>query len=97
MSFSSRLKKLREETGLSQSELADRAGLHRFGLAKLEQGLRQPTWETVQALAKALGVTCLEFTTEAEVTDAKPAPRGRSRKLATESGPAKPRRKKKGE
>jgi len=54
-------KGLRESTGITQQELADRAGMHKLGVAKLEQGLREPTWATVQALAKALGVTCLAF------------------------------------
>lgn len=60
-SFASRLKELREGAGLTQAALAERAGMHKLGVAKLEQGLREPTWATVRALAKALGVTCLAF------------------------------------
>jgi transcriptional regulator with XRE-family HTH domain len=55
------LKQMREKAGLTQPELAERAGMNRFGIAKLEQGVREPTWATVQALAKALGVRCSAF------------------------------------
>jgi transcriptional regulator with XRE-family HTH domain len=63
--FAERLKHLREAAGLSQPELAERAGMNRFGVAKLEQGVREPSWATVQALAAALGVTVLEFADDA--------------------------------
>ncbi len=59
--FAGRLKELREQTGLSQAELAELAGMNRFGVAKLEQGVREPSWATVQALARALGVEVGEF------------------------------------
>lgn len=59
--FSDRLKELREAAGLSQQDLADQAGLNRFGIAKLEQGVREPSWSTVVALAKALGVSLDDF------------------------------------
>jgi transcriptional regulator with XRE-family HTH domain len=59
--FAARLKELREAAGLSQSQLAERAGMHRFGVSKLEQGLREPSWATVQAIASALGVSCESF------------------------------------
>jgi transcriptional regulator with XRE-family HTH domain len=95
VSFGERLKRLRESAGLSQADLAERAGMHRFGVAKLEQGLREPAWATVQALAKALGVNCLAFTDEAPVVPAlpegeqRPKPRaGRPRK-APEAPPEK--------
>jgi transcriptional regulator with XRE-family HTH domain len=62
--FAFHLKRLRGAAGLSQAELAERAGLHRMGLAKLEQGTREPSWGTVQALAKALGVSVAAFADE---------------------------------
>ena len=79
--FGGRLKQLREQAGLTQQELADRAGMHRFGVAKLERDERQPSWATVQALAKALGTSCLAFEGTAEPAGDKPPPkRGRPRK-----------------
>jgi transcriptional regulator with XRE-family HTH domain len=55
------LKRLREAAGLSQMDLAVKAGLNLFTVAKIEQGQREPAWTTVQALARALGVSCEVF------------------------------------
>jgi transcriptional regulator with XRE-family HTH domain len=60
--FAVKLKRLRETAGLTQPQLAERAGMNQFGVAKLEQGVREPSWATVQALAAALGVSCEAFT-----------------------------------
>jgi transcriptional regulator with XRE-family HTH domain len=62
--FANRLRQLREEAGLTQAALAERAGLHLHGLTKLEQGDREPAWSTVLALAEALGVGCQAFVDE---------------------------------
>jgi transcriptional regulator with XRE-family HTH domain len=59
--FGARLKELREGAGLTQPQLAERAGMNRFGIAKLEQGVSRPSWETVVALCKALSVQCDAF------------------------------------
>jgi XRE family transcriptional regulator, regulator of sulfur utilization len=61
MPFADRLKALRAAADLSQAELARRSGMHLMGISKLETGNRQPTWETVQALADALGVEVAAF------------------------------------
>lgn len=42
-------------------ELAERASLSRNCVAQLEGGTREPTFATVQKLADALGLTCLDF------------------------------------
>jgi transcriptional regulator with XRE-family HTH domain len=59
--FAAALKRLREESGLSQAALAEKAGMNVFGVAKIEQGLREPGWGTVLKLAAALGVQCTAF------------------------------------
>lgn len=51
------LRRLRTEAGLSQEELADRAGLHRTYVSSVEGGHRNLTLENIFALAKALGTT----------------------------------------
>ena len=81
-SFGSRLKELRESRGLSQAQLAERAGLHRFGVAKIEQGLREPSWSTLMALCRALGVSCAVFenATMGPVDPQEAPRRGRPRK-----------------
>ena len=46
---------LRHKAGLSQEELADRAGVHRTYVSLLERGLKSPTTRTLFAIADALG------------------------------------------
>jgi putative transcriptional regulator len=74
--FALRLKELRQAAGLTQRQLADKAGMALGGLNKLEQAVNKPSWETVLALAQALGVDCLAF---AEQPSASAAPQGRGR------------------
>ncbi|MFZ3562504.1 MULTISPECIES: helix-turn-helix domain-containing protein [unclassified Streptomyces] len=50
-----RLKRLREDSGLSLSELARRSGVGKGTLSELETGRRNPTLETLYALTTALG------------------------------------------
>jgi transcriptional regulator with XRE-family HTH domain len=77
--FGEGLKQFREGAGLTQQELADEAGFHGFTLAKLEQGMQEPAWPRVLALARVLGVNCLAFVPE-EGTTATPAKRGPGRR-----------------
>lgn len=66
--FGIRLRERRLALGLTLAQLADRAGMHLQGVAKVESGARpNPTWETIIALCKALGVTPDYFYTVAEV------------------------------
>jgi transcriptional regulator with XRE-family HTH domain len=62
--------------------LAERAGIHKLTVAKLEQGAREPSWATILSLASALGAKCTDFeASEAEKKRAKiKRPRGRPRK-----------------
>ncbi len=46
---------------MSQETLADTAGLHRPEVSRLERGRREPTLETLVALARALGMTPSEL------------------------------------
>jgi transcriptional regulator with XRE-family HTH domain len=50
------LKRLREQRGLTQAELAKRAGTNRVSVAKFETGTRQPGINLLEALAEALRV-----------------------------------------
>jgi transcriptional regulator with XRE-family HTH domain len=88
--FAGRLKELREGAGLTQQQLGERSGMHKLTVAKLEQGIREPSWATVQALAGALGVTCEAFTTPP--ADREPQGRGRPPKpVEKEPPPKRPR------
>jgi transcriptional regulator with XRE-family HTH domain len=51
-----RIKELRAKRHLSQRELAERAGINRVYLARLELGQQDPTLATLEKLAAALGV-----------------------------------------
>jgi len=55
--FGARIRALRQEQGLSQEQLAERAELSRDAVVRLESGERGPRLETVAALASALGTT----------------------------------------
>ncbi|MCP4804389.1 MAG: GTP cyclohydrolase I FolE2 [Proteobacteria bacterium] len=54
--FGELLKSRRESQGLSQRGLATRAGISPSILSRIEAGLREPSDESIAALAKALGV-----------------------------------------
>jgi len=51
-----RLKALRERKGWTQELLAQKAGIGRSHLARLETARQDPTLSTLEKLAKALGV-----------------------------------------
>lgn len=55
--FGSVLRRLRDERGISQEDLAFSSGVGRSFIAKMETGKRQPTITTVFRLADALGVS----------------------------------------
>lgn len=50
-----RIRAARESAGLSQSELARRAGVHRVTLGRIESGEGMPTAETVARIVRAIG------------------------------------------
>jgi transcriptional regulator with XRE-family HTH domain len=78
--FAKRLIELRHASGLSQYELAKRAGLTRQAMSLLELGQREPNWATVQRLAKALAVSCEAFMDRRASTDEKKPKRSRPKK-----------------
>jgi transcriptional regulator with XRE-family HTH domain len=55
--FAVNLRRLREEAGISQEELAFRASIHRTQISLLENGRRMPRVHTLICLAGALDVT----------------------------------------
>lgn len=52
-----RIAALRKLAGLSQEQLAGRAGLQRTHISRIEAGKYAVTLETIQAIAEALGMT----------------------------------------
>ena len=59
--FGERVRDLRLAKGLSQEELAFRAGVHRTYLGGIERGERNPALKNIAEIAKALGVTLSEL------------------------------------
>lgn len=55
--FDKRLKQLREETGLTQEELAKKLNISRGTYAHYETGKREPKFETLQHLATYFNVS----------------------------------------
>ncbi len=63
------LREVRIEKGLTQEELAERSGVHRDTIQKLETGQREARPATVKKLADALGVEEKKLTTEGKEKD----------------------------
>jgi transcriptional regulator with XRE-family HTH domain/tetratricopeptide (TPR) repeat protein len=91
-SFGHLLKRHRRAAGLTQEQLAERAGYSATYVAKLERGARTPSADTVHLLAEALGLHAAEqagleearhvlVTLAASTLDAAPRDPGRSRPL----------------
>ena len=57
MEFSSRLKELRQEKGLSQMQLAKATGISQSAIAKWETGRTEPTASALLTLAEYFGET----------------------------------------
>lgn len=58
MAFAENVRKLREEKGLTQQELANLVEIAQSTIAQYEKGMKVPTIITGVLLAKRLGTTC---------------------------------------
>lgn len=58
--------RLRKSHHMSQGELADRAGLARSTINRIEQGHTVPEWDVIVAIADALGESLDEFRRDPE-------------------------------
>jgi len=52
-----RIKSLRKEAGMSQEELAYRASISPAHLGQIERALKNPTLDTINSIAQALGIS----------------------------------------
>jgi transcriptional regulator with XRE-family HTH domain len=64
--FARLIRKYRLRKGLSQEMLAEAAGVHHTYIGLLERGLRKPTLEVADRLARALGKKLSALVEEAE-------------------------------
>ena len=55
--FAANVQRLRSKKKLSQKALADKVGISVSYVSMLERGQRSPPLETIEKMAKALGVT----------------------------------------
>ena len=56
-----KVKRLRMEQGLSQEELAERAGLHRTFISQVERAVKNVTLVSLERVASGLGVALKEL------------------------------------
>lgn len=70
---------------MRQEDLADRCGLYRTYLSRIENGTANPTLTMIQALADSLGVPITSLFPEVRRSAAPPAP-GAARKVAGSRG-----------
>jgi transcriptional regulator with XRE-family HTH domain len=56
LAFGARIRELRQEQGLSQEGLAERAGLHRNYVGGVERGERNVGLDNIHSIAEALRV-----------------------------------------
>ena len=59
--FAVRVRALRRTTGLSQEHFADRVGVSRTHMGKIETGKANPTLEIIVRLARGLDLTLAEL------------------------------------
>lgn len=61
MTFSERLKKIREQKGLTQEQLAQRSGISRRMIQKYESGIARPRFDASEKIASALEMPVSEL------------------------------------
>jgi DNA-binding XRE family transcriptional regulator len=67
------IRSLREEAGMTQATLAERAGISASWISRVEHGQVDPTWATIVQIAAGLGVSMVslaELTEDFEETNA---------------------------
>jgi transcriptional regulator with XRE-family HTH domain len=55
--FGGRIKKLRQEKGLTQEQFAILSGLHKNYIGMVERGERNPSLKNIEIIAKGLGIS----------------------------------------
>jgi transcriptional regulator with XRE-family HTH domain len=64
--FGQRVRTLRTKKGISQEELADRCGVHRTYMGRIERGETNITLTNIQKVARGLGVSPASLLDEAK-------------------------------
>lgn len=58
--FGQNIRKARTKAGLTQEQLAERAGVHTNFYARVERGEENPSYETIEKIVKALKIKSAE-------------------------------------
>lgn len=85
-----KVRELRQDHGLSQQALAERAQVHASNLGKIERGLANPSIETIVRLARALDTSVsvlTEYITAPRLSPAPEPPNGRQTHGPQHHGP----------
>lgn len=61
ITLGTRIRALRIEKGINQEDLAGRAGIERSYMGAIERGERNPSYDKLVSIAKALGVQVSEL------------------------------------
>jgi transcriptional regulator with XRE-family HTH domain len=64
-----RVRKAREDLGLSQEQLAERAGLHVSYVGQIERGLREPSLKSLFGVAEGLNLRLVDLVAEEPVEE----------------------------
>ncbi len=56
-----KLRRVREQAGLTQADVAEKADLHANYYARIERGEENPTFEKLQSIMKALKIKSLDL------------------------------------
>lgn len=79
MKFNERLKKYREEKGLTQSELSLRSGISTRMIQKYEAGVARPRWDASEKIANALELPIADLLGQSGMLVAEAAEKGGSK------------------
>jgi len=55
--FGKRLRKFRKDRGLTQEQLAEKAGLHHTFIGAVERGSKNPSLDSISKISEALGIS----------------------------------------
>lgn len=56
-----RIKELREKTGMTQTQLAEKLGVSKSVISAYEKGIRNPSHKVLQLIAEIFGASILSF------------------------------------
>ena len=93
LTFGDKVRALREATGMTQRDLAERMATTIRSVSRLETGMQEPTWPVVQTLCDIFSVSCQEFR-GLPTESASPRGRGRPKDTQTEGELKKSHRRK---